>query len=169
MHRCGIFDLHRVRFEPPEGGSPHDFYVLDAPDWINVVAVTEADEFVLVRQYRHGTREFTVEVPGGMVDEGETPLDSAKRELLEESGYVAERWTSIGVVEPNPAIQGNRCHTFLAEGARRVADPDPQGTEEFEVFLRPAAEAHAMVGDGTITHSLVVCAFHAWERHVGRI
>jgi 8-oxo-dGTP pyrophosphatase MutT (NUDIX family) len=155
--------------EHPIDGRRNEFYVVEAPDWINVVAVTEANEFVLVRQYRHGTRDFTVEIPGGMVDEGETPLDSAKRELLEESGYEADRWTTIGVVEPNPAIQGNRCHTFLAEGARRVADPDPQGTEEFEVFLRPVGEAHAMVEDGTITHALVVCAFHAWARHAGRI
>lgn len=164
---CRVFDVRREDCEHPENGREAGFFVLSAPDWINVMAVTPDEEFVLVRQYRHGTKRFTLEVPGGMVDPGETPLAAAKRELLEESGYAADEWVPIGAVEPNPAILDNRCHTFLAVDARKVAEPSPDGNEEFELELRPVGDIPGLVRDGTIRHALVVCAFHAYALHRG--
>jgi ADP-ribose diphosphatase len=166
---CRIFDLRQDECVHPTDGRTGSFFILEVPDWVNVMAVTPDEEFVIVRQYRHGTRDFTLEVPGGMVDPGETPLEAARRELLEESGYASDRWTQIGSVEPNPAIQPNRCHTFLAEQARRVAEPSPQGNEEFELELRPVGEAHGLVREGQIRHALVICAFNAYALHVGQL
>jgi 8-oxo-dGTP pyrophosphatase MutT (NUDIX family) len=159
---CRVFDVRREECEHPESGRRAGFFVLSAPDWINVMAVTRDERFVLVKQYRHGTKRFTLEVPGGMVDPGETPLEAAKRELLEESGYAAREWIPLGAVEPNPAILDNRCHTFLAVDAERVAAPRPEGNEELELVLRPVADIPDLVREGTIRHALVVCAFHAY-------
>src|SRR3954471_12039120 len=121
-----VFGLDAHRRSSEETGREAEFYVLDAPDWVNVVATTEDGMLVLVEQYRHGVERVTLEIPGGMVDLGDaTPEVAARRELLEETGYSADRWAHIGTVDPNPAIQSNRCHTFLAEGARQVAAPAP--------------------------------------------
>jgi 8-oxo-dGTP pyrophosphatase MutT (NUDIX family) len=97
-----------------------------------------------------------------MVDEGETPEEAARRELREETGYEAERWTELGHVLPNPAIQMNRTYTYLARGARRVGDPEFDGTEDCRLVLRPWSDAHRLVREGRIRHSLVVAALH-WE------
>ena len=166
---CRVFDVRREDCEHPESGRQAGFFVLSAPDWINVMAVTADEEFVLVKQYRHGTKRFTLEVPGGMVDPGETPLEAARRELLEESGYAADEWIPIGVVEPNPAILDNRCHTFLAIDAVKIAEPSPDGNEEFDLELRPVGAIPDLVRDGTIRHALVICAFHAYALHRGRL
>ena len=90
--------------------------VLESVDWINVVALTEDGQSVMVEQYRFGTGSCTLEPPGGMVDAGETPLQAAQRELKEETGYSGGRWESLGAVQPNPAIHSHLCHHFLAEG-----------------------------------------------------
>ena len=92
--------------------------VITSPDWVNVIALTPDDQVVMVRQHRAGTDTITLEIPGGMIDPGEGPLDGGRRELLEETGYVADTWIHIGSVEPNPAIQDNTCHTLLALDAR---------------------------------------------------
>ena len=159
LQRCRVFDLDRVEFEIPAGGSSREFYVIDAPDWINVIPLTPDEQVVLVRQYRFGVEGFTLEIPGGMCDPGESPLDAARRELHEETGYRAGELESLGWVHPNPAIQSNRCHTFLASGAHAegIAQPDPD--EEFEVVLEPLSRIPALIADGHITHSLVVAAF----------
>ena len=91
VERCGIFDLDRVEFQPPEGGPAHPFYVIECPDWINVIPLTDRGEVLLVRQFRFGIQDFTLEIPGGMCDPGETPVESARRELREE----VERETGI--------------------------------------------------------------------------
>ena len=130
----------------------------------NVVAVTEDRHLVLVEQYRHGVERTTLEIPGGMVDpEDPSPEAAARRELLEETGYAAETWLHIGTVDPNPAIQSNRCHTFLAVAARRVAEPSPDGLEELRVLLEPASAVPDLLRRGRIEHALVVAALMWWR------
>jgi len=135
-----------------------------APDWVNVVAVTVREEVVLVRQFRHGTRKTTLEIPGGAVDPADrSPLAAAKRELREETGYAARRWTRIGVVDPNPAFQTNSCTTFLAEGAFLAGDTDPDDGEELDVVVVSRRRLDALVRRGVIRHALVIAAVHWWR------
>jgi len=130
------------------------------PEWVNVVAVTPKEEIVLIRQFRHGTRAVTLEIPGGMVDPGETPLEAARRELLEETGYGTENRRLLGTVHPNPAIQDNSCYTYLATGAVKISEQQTEGTEDIEVFTAPVSETDKMVLEGNITHSLVIAALY---------
>ena len=124
-----IFEVGRVELEDSRGKARGDAFTLSARDWCNVVAVTPEDQVVLVWQYRFGTDALSLEVPGGVIDPGESPEHAARRELREETGYVAESLELLVAVEPNPAIQNNRCFTFLAEGARPTGATDFDGQE----------------------------------------
>jgi 8-oxo-dGTP pyrophosphatase MutT (NUDIX family) len=161
--RTSIFTLNAHRRSSQVSAATAEFYVLDFPEWVNVVAVTGQNEVVLVEQYRHGTAHATLEIPGGMVDPGETPAEAARRELLEETGFVADEWVALGVVEPNPATQSNRCHTFLARNARKLCNPAPDKHEEIEVQLQPAARVFELTREGRIVHALVIAALFWWQ------
>jgi len=160
IQRCGVFDLDRVQFEPPDGSDARSFYVIEAPDWITAVPLSDDRQVVFVRQFRFGTNDLTLEVPGGMCDAGELPRVSALRELREETGYATEDLVDLGFVHPNPALQSNRCHTFLAKNVVRVGEPAPDGDEAFEIVTIPLAHVPRLIRDGTITHALVIAAFH---------
>ena len=160
LHECRIFDLTRVRFEAGAEDPVRDFYVIESPDWVNIIPVTEDEQVVLVRQYRFGVGQPGLEVPGGMCDGNEPPLAAAIREMREETGYEAREVVPLGWVHPNPAVQNNRCHSFLARGARAVGSPTPDAEEEIEVELVPLTGIPDLIATGEITHSLVVAAFH---------
>lgn len=134
------------------------FYALQAPDWINVIPMTPEGEVVLVEQYRYGLEAPTLEIPGGMIDEGETATEAARRELREETGYVAEELESLGRVSTNPAFLTNFAHIFLATGCRREGRADPDPDERFLVHTLPRDRFIEMVREGTIHHSIVVAA-----------
>ena len=162
LQDCKVFRLNRTLVRPPAGGEPHPFYSIDADHWVNVVPVTPDEQVVMVRQYRHGSREITLEIPGGIVDPGEEPAAAAARELIEETGYRAETLRALGSLNPNPALFGNRVHTFLAEGALRVGDVMNGPLEETVVELVPARELPERVRRGEIDHALVIAALHWW-------
>lgn len=155
-HRVFRVRHDRYRFEP--SGRERDFVVLDASDWVNVVPMTAQGEVILVRQYRHGVRRACLEIPGGMVDGNESPQEAAVRELEEETGFAPQEVRLLGRIDPNPAIQGNSCHMFLAEGCRRVAEPQWDPFEHIEVLLRPRSEIPDLIRRGQISHGLVLNA-----------
>jgi 8-oxo-dGTP pyrophosphatase MutT (NUDIX family) len=161
VYSCRIFSLRKDRNRSPRSGREHDFFVLDSGDWVNIVPVTPNNEVVLIHQYRHGVDEITLEIPGGMVDPHDpSPLHAARREMQEETGYDSDDVVELGSIHPNPAIQNNRCHTFLARNVEKRFEPQFDSTEETEVILVPAIELPTLVRQGRITHALVVTAFY---------
>jgi ADP-ribose pyrophosphatase len=157
---CRIFQVRRDRSVNPRDGSEHDFYCIEAPDWINIIPLTANDEVVMIEQYRHGAGEVGLEIPGGIVDDKELPRDAAIRELLEETGYLAPRTIALGKARPNPAIQNNWLHLFLAPDASYHRAPQFDGTEQTLVRLVPLADIPALIQNGTINHALIIVAFY---------
>jgi len=158
-----VFRLDRVVARSPSSGREHDFFCLESADWVNVVPVTAEEELVMVRQYRHGSSSMTLEIPGGLVDPGESPAAAAARELLEETGYRAPQVVGVGGVNPNPALFGNRVHTFLADGAERMAGIRNEGAEETEVVLVPVSEVGDRARAGDFDSALVLAGLYHWE------
>ncbi len=158
LQDCRVFRVARSLARSPRTGREHSFYRIDADDWVNIVPLTAAGEIVMIRQFRHGSREVTLEIPGGIVDPGETPLAAALRELREETGYAAETAEPTGMVNPNPALFGNRVYSFVAHDVRRVGGIANDGTEETAVELVSRAELPQLLAEGRITHALVVAA-----------
>ena len=136
----------------------HPFIVLHSPDWVNVIPVTADGDAVLIRQWRHGTEETTLEIPGGLIDPGEDPEGAGARELREETGYRAGRMINLGSVRPNPALFDNTCHTYLALDCTLDGEPEPDETERIEVFTIPIGLLTDMVRTGEIDHCVVVAA-----------
>lgn len=155
-----IFAIDAQALVHPRTGREHEFWILDAPDWCNIVPLTAAGEVVMVRQQRHGIGAETLELPGGMIDPLDaSPLEAARRELLEETGYRADDIVATGVIMPNPAMQTNRCWSFLARNVVRVGEPALDGGEDIDVVLVPYRDIPALVARGEIVHALVVVAF----------
>jgi protein-tyrosine-phosphatase/8-oxo-dGTP pyrophosphatase MutT (NUDIX family) len=161
LHDCRVFTLVKRRSRSPRTAHVHDVYVLDAPDWVNIVPLTADGHVVMVRQYRHGVADVTLEIPGGMLDATDVdPGVAARREMFEETGYDSERIEALGQTHPNPAIQGNRCHTFVAHDVVRRAEPQLGQMEHTEPVLVPLARIPELILSGTISHALVIVAFH---------
>ncbi len=160
-----ILDVVKVALEDGAGRPRGEAFTVQCNDWCNVVALTPDDQVVLVWQYRFGSEAVSLEIPGGVIDAGEAPEVAARRELREETGYEAAELELLVVVEPNPAIQNNRCYTYLARGARKTAATGFDAQEELETTLLPAARIPELLDAGQVTHALVQGALEAfWRR-----
>jgi ADP-ribose pyrophosphatase len=154
-----VFSVRTDTAISPRTGTEHDFHIIESREWVNIIPITADHQVVMVRQYRHGSRTVTLEIPGGLADSGDTPEEAAARELLEETGYQANRWTKIGTTNPNPAIFNNRCHTFLAQNIQKVSDLIPDQTEDIEVVLLSLMNIPELIRTGKIDHAIVIAAF----------
>ncbi|MBA4137331.1 MAG: NUDIX hydrolase [Opitutus sp.] len=165
-----IFDVASVDFQHPNRPEPRDFFLINPPDWVNVLALTPQHELVLVRQFRFGTNDLSLEIPGGVMDPGEDPATTGARELQEETGFVGPLAPQpLGFVHPNPAMQTNRCHLVLIENATRSAALKWDRDEEFEIFTLPVEEVYARAYQGEITHAMVLNALLLFRPHWERI
>jgi ADP-ribose pyrophosphatase len=151
---CRIFEVRKQRLKRRSDGLEGDFFVLDTNDWVNVLALTPDDKIILVRQFRYGSKEQSLEPPGGVVERGEDPLVAGLRELQEETGYVGEEPKLLGVVRPNAAILSNRCHVILVRNAQKTAELNFDQHEELVTELYPVRVLKEMVRRGEITHSI---------------
>ena len=160
---CRVFnvrrDFCRRDSSGDSSGGEHTFYVVENPDWVNVIPLTENGNVILIEQFRHGAEEVILEIPGGMVDEGESHTVTAARELLEETGFAPREMIPLGRSRPNPAIQNNWIYHYLALDCEIKAETKFDEHESISVKLVPLADIPKLITEGAITHSLVIAAF----------
>jgi len=165
--RCaGDYNIFKVRSDrrtSPRTGDEHEFFVIESVDWCNVVALTPENQLVMVEQYRQGTDLIELELPGGMIDPGEGPLETAVRELREETGYAGDAPESGGFVYANPAIMNNKVHTAVIRNAISQHDTQLDAGEDLITRLVPLREIPKLVDNGTIGHSLMVAALFRFQ------
>lgn len=170
-----ILDSHyihpRFRIDKVElvNGKTFEPMVCEFRSWANVLALTKNNEAVLVKQYRHGVRENLLELPGGIVEDGESPLEGVRRELMEETGYSARQIIEVGRVYPNPALQQNTLFCYLAVDSEKVGEPHFDETEDLEIHLVPLNELIAMTKDGRFVHALHVAVLFQALAYLNRI
>jgi len=157
--KAAFFRLRSDKCELPDGRVMPRYYVMEFPDWVNVVPVTSDGRMILVRQHRHATESDYLEIPGGSTHgPSEDPRAAGERELLEETGYRGTEWISCGYHNPNPALQNNRMHTFLALGCEKVAEPSLDPFEDLVVVHMPVEEALREWWSGGFKHSLIAAS-----------
>jgi 8-oxo-dGTP pyrophosphatase MutT (NUDIX family) len=161
---CRIFKVRKDVTVSPRTGAAHEVFVLEQPNWVNIIPLTPDEQVVMVEQWRHGTRSVHLETPGGLMEQGENPEQSARRELLEETGYEAGEIVRLGTVHPNPAIQNNIQHYILAKDCRKITEPKLDHAEDINVRLVPLVDVTRMIQAGEITHGIVIGGFYwLWQ------
>jgi len=157
---CRVFRVRSDECVREDDGLEADFYVVENPDWVNIIALTQDREILLIEQFRHGVDDIILEIPGGMVDPNESPEGAARRELIEETGYACGNIKLLGTSRPNPAIQNNTIFHFLAEDCVKTHDVRFDDHESIVTRTMPIEAISQLIKEGTISHSLVVAAFH---------
>ena len=165
LHKEPWLTIRKDKCQLPNGNIVPAFYVNEYPDWVNAFALTKEGKVIMVRQYRHGINSIETELPGGVVEEGETWQEGVKRETLEETGYTFDKVEYLGKISANPSTTNNFMHMFLATGGEKVADQDLDDSEEVEVLLMTIDEVKELVKENKIMQSLHVnCIMYALAR-----
>ena len=149
--------VRRDKVRLPNGTIHPEYYVLEYPSWINVIAITEQGEYVMVKQYRHGLGIVATELCAGVVEQGEDPLDGAKRELLEETGFGGGEWELTMVISANPGSQNNLAYCYTARGVKKISGQHLDATEDIKVELLSEEEVWHMLTTDTLKQALM-CA-----------
>jgi 8-oxo-dGTP pyrophosphatase MutT (NUDIX family) len=169
IFKTGFYRLRSDRCELPDKRVMPNYYVMEFQDWVNVIPITSDNQVVLIEQYRHAIGRTTLEFPGGTLDPqgGETPEQAALRELIEETGYVPEDLRYVGKLRPNPAIQNNFLHTFVALGCQRTMKQNLDPFEDIHVVTRTIPQVLDASFDGEIEHSLMIASLFKSLRFLG--
>jgi ADP-ribose pyrophosphatase len=157
---CRIFKVREDTCERDRDGKQSGFYIIECPNWVNVIAVTPEREVVLIEQYRYGAEEILLEIPGGIIDPGEDVETAARRELLEETGYSSDKWIKLGESLPNPAMQNNTVFHYLALDCEKNAETAFDEHESMVTKLTPLSGIDELISSGVISQSQVIAAFH---------
>ncbi|HEY0429274.1 MAG TPA: NUDIX hydrolase [Pyrinomonadaceae bacterium] len=157
---CRVFRVREDFCERESDGARHSFFVVENPDWVNVIALTKNREVVLIEQFRYGTEEIILEIPGGIVDAGEAHRTAARRELLEETGFSSDEFIFLGKSHPNPAIQNNTIYHYLALGCQKTDETNFDEYESAVTKLVSLEQIPHLIESEQITHSLVLAGFY---------
>lgn len=163
-----LFGVRINRNKSPKTGLIHEFQVLTSPDWVAVIPITSDGQMVLVKQYRHGSGELSLEPPGGLVKPGDAPEQSAREELEEETGYQPGTMVLLGWMHPMPALFTNRFFVYLAQDAAPTGTLRPDETEAVETVLAPVEEVRSFIRTGKIRASVMIAALHLFFDHWDR-
>ncbi len=164
---CAVFKVRENLMQ--NGDKTGKFYVIENPDWVNIVALTKDFNVVLIEQFRQGIEEVILEIPGGMIDGDESPETAGRRELLEETGYSAEEFVFLGKSRPNPAIQNNWIYHFAAINAEKTEEVAFDEHESVVTKLCPVMRIPNLIQTGEITHSLVLAAFQYFSFYMMKV
>lgn len=164
---CHIFTVREDLSQ--NGDKTGKFYVIENPDWVNVVAVTNDYNVVLIEQYRHGIQDLTLEIPGGMIDGDESPETAARRELLEETGFSSAEFVFLGKSRPNPAMQSNWIYHFAAMNAEKTEEVKFDDHESVVTKLSPMMAIPNLIKSGEISHSLVLAALQYFSFYMMKV
>jgi len=162
IYNCWLFQLRKQRYRSRSSGIAHDFYVVDLADGVHVIAVTPGRQVIMVRQFRGGAGQDSLETPGGLLEPGEDPLEAGARELFEETGYSGDPPRLISVLRPNPALLTMRISTIVIENACKRGEPQPDPGEELAVELVPQKEIPKLIASGAINHAVCVAGLLQW-------
>lgn len=165
---CSVYSVYKQRCKYLKNGREGDFYVMQCPDWVQVLALTPERNIVLVKQYRVGIRDFQLETPGGGLNPDESPEAGAARELLEETGYAGSEAVHLGFNYPNPALQNNKVHYVCIHNCMHQAKPSQDPMEDIQAGVYSLEEAFAMLKEGVLQHALVVNAFYFLQNYLAK-
>lgn len=168
-YTCRIFSLSEVRFQHPTRKTEADFYLINTKDWVLVIGMTPEREILLVNQFRFGVQANSWEIPGGIIEKGENPLEAGVREMLEETGYNGENARIIASCNPNPALMNNRCHYVFVENIKKTDKVNWDENEEIVVKTVPVSEVLRMADDGEMIHALVITGLFYAQRELARM
>lgn len=161
--------VRREKVLLPTGKIHDEYYVLDYPTWINVIAITKDGRYVMVRQYRHGLQEVFTELVAGVAEEGEEPLEAARRELSEETGYEGGEWSLNMVTSANPGSQSNLAYSFIARGVELRHGQQLDDTEDLAVELLTEDQLFALLDSDNMKQSLMAAPLwkYFYEKRIG--
>ena len=151
----------------PDGRINPEYYVLEYPDWINILAITEDGKFVFERQYRHGLGKTCYEIPAGVIEQGETPLEAARRELQEETGYGEGEWSLLMTISGNPSTTSNITHCFLARGVKKISGQHLDATDDITVCLLDETQVKDLLVNDQIRQALMAAPL--WKYFAGKL
>ncbi len=155
-----IFDLMWITRQNKNLNKKSNFVVLDSPQWVNIIPITKDNNVILIEQYRQGIDDLTIEIPGGLIEQGESPQQAGMRECKEETGYTSDlEAILLGIHSPNPAFLNNKCYSYVWFNCEKTDIQNLDSNEDIRVFEIPINEVNDWILSGKINHSLVLSAF----------